>query len=117
MLDIRCDSPGVHWVWSKYSPSTLSIAYIGNGVRAAPNLLWLPYLSGPGMSVVASFSTELGVRFMSPLIVTVERTSRFDSVVSCVDGSGLAREIFTSQAWSVLPCVRPVCFGLYVRFT
>jgi len=25
-----------------------------------------------------------------------------------VDGSGLAREIFTSQAWSVLPCVRPV---------
>src|ERR1700686_2582141 len=28
MLDIRCDSPmpGVHWVWSKYSPSTLSIA-------------------------------------------------------------------------------------------
>ena len=61
------------------------------------------------MSVVASFSTELGVRFMSPLIVTVERTSRFDSVVPCVDGSGLAREIFTSQAWSVLTCVRPVC--------
>ncbi len=28
--------------------------------------------------------------------------------VPCVDGSGLAREIFTSQAWSVLPCVRPV---------
>src|SRR6202022_3199697 len=26
----------------------------------------------------------------------------------CVDGSGLAREIFTSQAWSVQPCVRPV---------
>jgi hypothetical protein len=26
----------------------------------------------------------------------------------CVDGSGLARRIFTSQAWSVLPCVRPV---------
>jgi hypothetical protein len=25
-----------------------------------------------------------------------------------VDGSGLAREIFTSQAWSVLPCVRPL---------
>src|SRR5260370_561158 len=30
----------------------------------------------------------------------------------CVDGSGLAREIFTSQAWSVQPCVRPV-----MRFT
>ena len=29
-------------------------------------------------------------------------------LVPCVDGSGLAREIFTSQAWSVLPCVRPV---------
>src|SRR6476660_446093 len=28
--------------------------------------------------------------------------------VPCVDGSGLAREIFTSQAWSVLPCVWPV---------
>jgi hypothetical protein len=27
--------------------------------------------------------------------------------VPCVDGSGLARGIFTSQAWSVLPCVRP----------
>ena len=28
--------------------------------------------------------------------------------VPCVDGSGLARETFTSQASSVLPCVRPV---------
>src|ERR1700722_11145689 len=28
--------------------------------------------------------------------------------VPCVDGSGLARGIFTSQAWSVLPCVRPL---------
>jgi hypothetical protein len=26
----------------------------------------------------------------------------------CVDGSELARRIFTSQAWSVQPCVRPV---------
>jgi len=25
----------------------------------------------------------------------------------CVDGSKLARRIFTSQAWSVQPCVRP----------
>ena len=45
------------------------------------------------MSVVGSFSTELGIRFMSPLIVTVERTSRFDGVVPCVDGSGLARPL------------------------
>jgi hypothetical protein len=28
--------------------------------------------------------------------------------VPCVDGSGLARRIFTSRAWLVLPCVRPV---------
>src|SRR6202045_3750167 len=28
--------------------------------------------------------------------------------VPCVDGSELARRIFTSQAWSVLPCVRPL---------
>ena len=27
----------------------------------------------------------------------------------CVDGSGLARRIFTLQRWSVQPCVRPVC--------
>src|SRR5258708_16100339 len=30
------------------------------------------------------------------------------SFVPCVDGSGLARTFFTSQAWSVQPCVRPV---------
>src|SRR5258706_9820641 len=29
-------------------------------------------------------------------------------IVPCVDGSGLAREIFKLQAWSVLPCVRPL---------
>jgi len=28
--------------------------------------------------------------------------------VPCVDGSGLAREIFTSRCWSVQPCVRPI---------
>jgi len=28
--------------------------------------------------------------------------------VPCVDGSELARRIFTSQAWSVQPCVRPL---------
>jgi hypothetical protein len=27
----------------------------------------------------------------------------------CVDGSGLARRIFTLQQWSEQPCVRPVC--------
>src|SRR6516165_8666600 len=29
-------------------------------------------------------------------------------LVPCVDGSELARRIFTSQAWSVQPCVRPL---------
>src|SRR6516165_4760762 len=28
--------------------------------------------------------------------------------VPCVDGSELARRIFTSQSWSVQPCVRPL---------
>ena len=35
-------------------------------------------------------------------------TTRQMSRWSGVDGSGLAREIFTSQVWSVQPCVRPV---------
>ena len=38
MLDIRCNSPGVHWVWSKYSPSTLSIAYIGKWCQSSSKL-------------------------------------------------------------------------------
>ena len=41
-------------------------------------------------------------------ITDSSRTSRHVRFVPCVDGSGLAREIFTSQAWSVLPCVRPL---------
>jgi len=39
-------------------------------------------------------------------IGTQSRDVRF---VPCVDGSELARRIFTSQTWSVQPCVRPVC--------
>ena len=38
----------------------------------------------------------------------IARPPRHVRNVPCVDGSGLAREIFTSQAWSVQPCVRPV---------
>ena len=41
-------------------------------------------------------------------IATAERTRRHVGFVPCVDGSGLARGIFTSQAWSVQPCVRPI---------
>src|SRR5262245_6945146 len=36
------------------------------------------------------------------------RTCREVREVPCVDGSELAREIFTSHCWSVQPCVRPV---------
>ena len=43
-----------------------------------------------------------------PLIADVRRKDRRVRKVPCVDGSGLARRIFTSQAWSVLPCVRPL---------
>src|SRR5438105_2408601 len=31
------------------------------------------------------------------------------SELACVDGSELARTFLTPQAWSVQPCVRPVC--------
>jgi len=34
--------------------------------------------------------------------------SRLQGALPCVDGSELAREIFTSRCWSVPPCVRPV---------
>src|SRR5262245_65222999 len=36
------------------------------------------------------------------------QTSRSVRFVPCVDGSELARKNFTSQAWSVQPCVRPI---------
>ena len=38
-----------------------------------------------------------------------KRTFQIGSSVPCVDGSELARKIFTSQRWSVQPCVRPTC--------
>src|SRR6202158_2781737 len=41
-------------------------------------------------------------------LADVKSQSQYVRKVPCVDGSGLAREIFTSQAWSVQPCVRPV---------
>src|SRR4030081_3077700 len=43
-----------------------------------------------------------------PPKAAVERTSVDVAEVPCVDGSELARTFFTSQAWSVQPCVRPV---------
>src|SRR5215510_95601 len=38
----------------------------------------------------------------------VDLRSYYVAEVPCVDGSELAREIFTLRCWSVQPCVRPV---------
>jgi hypothetical protein len=43
-----------------------------------------------------------------PLIASRSRTSHYVGDGPCVDGSELARRIFTLQAWSVQPCVRPL---------
>ena len=45
----------------------------------------------------------------SPQLAESIRAAKRFRVVPCVDGSGLARTFFTSQTWSVRPCVRPVC--------
>jgi hypothetical protein len=66
---------------------------------------------------LTAFSHSLGQKRISggqPIMSALGSAAEILSIVSyvnfvpCVDGSGLAREIFTSQAWSVLPCVRPV---------
>ena len=57
-----------------------------------------------GMSALSPFYPQL--RTLLGVVGTAEKCP-------CVDGSGLARTFFTSQAWSVLPCV----FGLEMRFT
>src|SRR5215831_7619822 len=50
------------------------------------------------------------MRLMSalPLKADIAETRRHVRLVPCVDGSKLARRIFTSHCWSVQPCVRPV---------
>src|SRR6266436_57035 len=48
-----------------------------------------------------------GMSVLPPTTDIVSQTG-YARKVPCVDGSGLAREIFTSQTWSVQPCVRPV---------
>ena len=54
--------------------------------------------------------TCLAVASMSASPPTADIGARLQGVskVPCVDGSGLARAFFTSQAGSVLPCVRPL---------
>ena len=39
----------------------------------------------------------------------IPQCGRHPSEGPCVDGSGLARRIFTLRRWSERPCVRPVC--------
>ena len=43
-----------------------------------------------------------------PRFSDAKRTARKVREVPCVDGSELARRIFTARRWSVQPCVRPV---------
>jgi len=60
---------------------------------------------------LGSGAEELTVSISSllrPPRADMKPTSRQVREGPCVDGSGLARRIFTSQAWSVQPCVRPV---------
>ena len=52
---------------------------------------------GPPMCSVRAAATE-----------ACSRPSTWSRSMPCVDGSELARTIFTSQRWSVQPCVRPV---------
>jgi len=64
----------------------------------------------PLMSALGQKQTSAYVRVMSALPrkrTLVERVG-MSAFVPCVDGSELARRIFTSQAWSVQPCVRPL---------
>src|SRR5262245_27219449 len=53
--------------------------------------------------------SRLGGESACPPISDMSGSCQIRRDVPCVDGSGLARRIFTSQAWSVQPCVRPVC--------
>src|SRR6476661_189495 len=54
---------------------------------------------------------ELALSNMSaglPPIADITRRGWHGRKVPCVDGSELARRIFTARRWSVQPCVRPV---------
>src|SRR5436190_6894528 len=63
----------------------------------------------PKWVVLIAGSTGSALRAVRPPNLHITPDVRRDLVYrACVDGSGLAREIFTSQAWSVLPCVRPL---------
>ena len=57
--------------------------------------VWVRPAAAPAMSVM-------------PPKATVGQQNAIDRDGPCVDGSELARRIFTLQAWSVQPCVRPL---------
>ena len=46
---------------------------------------------------------------MAPIATQSVRRNEPSRCAPCVDGSELARTFLTPQAWSVQPCVRPVC--------
>ena len=62
------------------------------------------------MSHVGQRRSSNDVCVTSPITPTAAQkpTFRHFAFVPCVDGSELARKIFTSRCWSVQPCVRPV---------
>src|SRR6478672_13248503 len=65
------------------------------------------------MSSLGSFATGLAETTCLPMsafhpIPTVNSRLEICREVPCVDGSELARRIFTARRWSVQPCVRPV---------
>src|SRR6516162_4807178 len=61
-------------------------------------------------SWIKSGSRRLGpIMSALPPKADIRVTHRHVCFGPCVDGSGLARRIFTLQHWSEQPCVRPVC--------
>src|SRR5262245_14047676 len=83
------------------------------GADRRPHDQLCPKMDWPPREVCSgSRSTKLIVSRMSPLSLRSspsKRTLRFGSEGPCVDGSGLARRIFTLRRWSEQPCVRPFC--------
>jgi len=61
------------------------------------------------LRVICRHSASLTGCPLYPLKADIGVTHRHVCFGPCVDGSGLARRIFTLQHWSEQPCVRPVC--------
>jgi hypothetical protein len=78
------------------------------GALAAPNPWHLRAGGGAVHSITSRHGGQPGVGSGPPLKADVGGRRNHVGYGPCVDGSGLARRIFTSQHWSEQPCVRPV---------